>query len=116
MPVTDRLAQRRTNHLRTSNGNPSDPIVVYENTGRPYSERLYRKKAELIREAVGLSAELKVMFLRHTGATEMGEADCTEDEIRFVTGHKSRQVLNLYVRPTRKMAVSAQSKRRMAMS
>lgn len=109
LPVTD-ILRRRLDAMQ-SNRNPSDPIVIYEGTGEPYKDRLYRKKAALVREAAGLPSELKVADLRRSGATLLGDAGATEDEIRSVTGHKSRQVLNRYVRPSRKMAESAQQKR-----
>lgn len=35
--------------------------------------------------------------LGRTGATEMAEAGCTEDELRSVKGHQSRDVLSMYV-------------------
>jgi len=41
----------------------------------------------------------------------MAEAGCTEDELRSVTGHQSRDVLSIYVRPTRKLAAAGINKR-----
>lgn len=111
VPSTERLTHRLSALQRQSNCNPNAPIVLYEKTDKPYGERLYRKKAELVRHAAGLHPSLKVYGLRSSGATEMGDAACTEDEIRAVTGHKSRQILNTYVQPTRTMAQSAQAKR-----
>jgi len=49
--------------------------------------------------------------LRRTGATEMAESGCTEDQLRAVTGHKSRVILETYVRPTRRMARAGMNKR-----
>ena len=49
--------------------------------------------------------------LRRTGATKMAEAGCTEDELRSVTGHQSRDVLSIYVRPTKKLAAAGINKR-----
>jgi integrase len=109
VPVTD-ILRARLDTIQ-SNRNPDQPIVVYERTGEPYKDRQLRKKAALVREAAGLPSELKVADLRRSGATLLGNAGATEDEIRSVTGHKSRQVLNRYVRPSRKMAESAQQKR-----
>ena len=96
----------------TSNHAPDAFIINYEGTGEPYSERLYRKKAQLVRKAAGLPDDLKIADLRRTGASELGEADCTEDQIRSVTGHKSRQVVSTYVKTSRRMANLAQTKRR----
>jgi len=86
-------------------------IVLYESTGRPYDRRMYSKLAALVRERAGLPDELKLSDLRRTGATEMAEAGCTEDELRSVTGHQSRDVLSIYVRPTRNLAKSGIMKR-----
>ena len=94
-----------------SNRNPADTIAMYEGTGKPYSDRLYRKKAQLVREHAGLPSDLKVADLRRTGATLLGNSSCSEDEIRAVTGHQSRQILNTYVKTNREMAAAAQAKR-----
>jgi integrase len=109
VPATPALESRLSGIL--SNRNPADTIAIYEGTGRPYTERLFRKKAQHVRELAGLPDQLKIMDLRRTGATILGNASCTADEIRAVTGHKSRQILNTYVRPDLRMALSAQNKR-----
>jgi len=111
IPATPALAERIAAIAATSNCNPDDVIAPYEKTGNAYSERLYRKKAELIRSLAGLPNELKLADLRRSGATLLGNSGCTEDEIRSITGHKSRQVVSRYVLPTNTMAQSAQRKR-----
>ena len=58
-----------------------------------------------------LPERLKMKFLRHSGATELAENGATEDQIAAVTGHKSRQMLNIYVKKTKKLASSAQNLR-----
>ena len=111
IPATPALAERINAIAAQSNCNPDDVIAPYEKTGKPYSERLYRKKAGLIRSLAGLPDELKLADLRRSGATLLGNSGCTEDEIRSITGHKSRQVVSRYVLPTTVMASSAQRKR-----
>ena len=106
--ASPRLAERLETVVR---GSDDDPIVLCETTGRPYDNRLYSKYAAKIREAAGLPTTLQLRDLRRTGATELAEAGCTEDELRSVTGHMSRNVLNVYVRPTKKLASKAMSKR-----
>lgn len=106
IPASERLLDR----LRASPQH-SDYIVVCETTGRPYDRRLYNKRVSRIRQAAGLPTDLQLRDLRRTGATEMAEAGCTEDELRSVTGHQSRDVLSIYVRPTAKMAASGINKR-----
>ena len=88
-----------------------DPIVICESTGKGYDRRLYSKHAATIRDQAGLPKELKISDLRRTGATEMAESGCTEDELRSVTGHQSRDVLSIYVRPTDKLAEKGIEKR-----
>ena len=109
MPASPVLQQRLD--AIGSNRDPLGAIITYERTGSPYSERLYRKKAQHIRSLAGLPDDLKIGDLRRTGATELGEANCTEDEIRAITGHKSRQVVSTYVKTSLRMATTAQRKR-----
>lgn len=96
---------------RRNSGGPDDCIVIYEATGKPYDRRMYNKVAAKVRAQAMLPSKLTLKCLRHTGATELGEADATEDQIAAMTGHKSRQMLNIYVKKTRRMASAAQSKR-----
>ena len=106
IPASERLLDRLAG-LDTQ----TDTIVVCEATQRPYDRRLYGKWFARIRDAAGLPSSLQLRDLRRTGATEMAEAGCTEDELRSVTGHQSRDVLSIYVRPTVKLAASGISKR-----
>ena len=96
---------------RRNQGGPNDTIVVYENTGRAYDNRMYNKLANQIRNLAILPSKLKIACLRHSGATILGESDATEDQISAVTGHKSRQMLNIYVKKTKRLAQTAQQKR-----
>ena len=86
-------------------------IVVAEDTQEPYDRRRYNKIAARIRREAELPNHLQLRDLRRTGATEMAEAGCTEDQLRSVTGHQSRDVLSIYVRPTDKLADEAMNKR-----
>ena len=86
-------------------------IVICETTGEPYSKDLRVKYFARIRKAAGIPTHLQLRDLRRTGATEMADNGCTEDELRAVGGWQSREILATYVRPTRKMANNAQSKR-----
>ena len=86
-------------------------IAICETTSMPYSKDLLVKYIARVRNRAGLPKHLQLRDLRRTGATEMAEAGCTEDELRAVTGHQSREILATYVRPTMKLAQSAQDKR-----
>lgn len=92
-------------------GDDDDHIITYEATGRPYDMRMYAKIAQHVRTTAKLNPDLQIRDLRRSGATEMGEAGCTEDEIAAVTGHTSRQMLEIYVNPTRKTAARGMQKR-----
>lgn len=105
--ASPRLLERLKGVAKTEDG----PIVVCETTSKAYNNRLYSKYAAKIRQAAGIPDELQLRDLRRTGATELAEAGCTEDELRSITGHMSRNVLNVYVRPTKKLAASAMNKR-----
>jgi len=110
IPASDRL-MGRMELIRPVNVSPTDHIAIYEGTGRPYDRRLFARYAAKVRNAAELPDHLQIRDLRRTGATEMAEAGCTEDELRSVTGHKSRDVLSIYVRPTVKLAASGINKR-----
>lgn len=86
-------------------------IVVNDLTGRPHTRWSYYKQARDVCRTAGLPDELRMADLRRTGATEMAESGCTADEIRSVTGHQSRDVLNIYVRPTRGLAKNGMKRR-----
>jgi len=109
IPGSPRLIARVDNGK--TNKPQDDPIVICESTGKGYDRRLYSKHAATIRDQAGLPKELKISDLRRTGATEMAESGCTEDELRSVTGHQSRDVLSIYVRPTDKLAEKGIEKR-----
>lgn len=96
---------------KRNSGGPDDTIVSYERTGRAYDNRMYNKKRVEIQKKAMLPSKLTMKCLRHSGATELGEADATEDQIASVTGHKSRQMLNIYVKKTKRLAETAQNKR-----
>lgn len=111
IPALQTLQQRMEQLVASSNQDPDAHIIIYERTGEPYSDRLLRKKADQIRKLAGLSDDLKISDLRRSGASTLGDSGCTEDEIRAITGHRSRQVISTYVLPSTNMAERAQQKR-----
>lgn len=112
IPCSDALIARLdTLKAKREDVQPDDFIVLCERTGKPYDRFLYVKDARRVREAAGLPDTLQLRDFRRTGATEMADSGCTEDELRSVTGHQSRDVLSIYVRPTRKMAAAGVNKR-----
>ncbi len=91
----------------------STHLVVNETTGRPYSAGRWGHIFSDIRAATGLPKRLQARDLRRSGATEAAEAGATDDEIRAVTAHLTREVVSRYVDPFRggSMAGSAMAKR-----
>ena len=116
--VSDWLKERLDN---TQRHNFYRNIVINDNPGqnrwnnrviRPYlCRRLYNNHLDIVRKAAQLPSKLKMSDLRRTGATEMAESGCTNAELRSVTGHKTMDVLSIYVRHTDKLAATGQSKR-----
>ncbi len=107
IPASPRLLKR----LAAPSLAAKEFIVTAEDTRKPYDRRRYNKISARIRREAGLPDHLQIRDLRRTGATEMAEAGCTEDELRSVTGHQSRDVLSIYVRPTQKLAAAGINKR-----
>jgi integrase len=92
----------------------STQIVVSENTGRPYKESDFQHTFAQIRDGAGLPKDLQFRDLRRTLATALGAAGCTDDQIRSITGHKTREVVSIYVRPDTSFAQGAMKKLRAA--
>lgn len=86
-------------------------VCCYWETGKIFDRFLYHKHMQRMRDLAGLPKELQFRDLRRTGATEMAEAGCTEDELLSVTGHKTRGILNTYIRHNQRMAASGVNKR-----
>lgn len=85
----------------------STQIVVSEVTGRPYKESDFQHTFARLREAAELPADLQFRDLRRTVATALGAAGCTDDQIRAITGHVTRNVVAVYVRPDTTFARAA---------
>jgi integrase len=85
----------------------STQMVVSENTHRPYQESDFQHTFAEIRNGAGLPADLQFRDLRRTLATALGAAGCTDDQIRSITGHQTREVVAVYVRPNDAFAKGA---------
>jgi integrase len=92
-------------------GGCSDDYVIKTKTGLKYHLTNLRQELTIVKSALGLPKELQLRDLRRTALTEMGDAGCTEDEIMAVSGHKSRQVVSVYVQKTDQQAINAVNKR-----
>ena len=93
----------------------STQIVVSENTGRPYAESDFQHTFAAIRDRAGLADDLQFRDLRRTLATALGAAGCTDDQIRSITGHRTRSVVAIYVRPDSTFAEGAMKRLRRAL-
>lgn len=78
----------------------------------PYDEHLFRKHVRVVRRAAKLPATFTMMSCRHGGLTELGDAEATDQEMMAMGGHKTRAMLTVYSRRTRKQAMNAARKRR----
>ena len=74
-------------------------MVVYEETGRPYTPRLFALKVREICEAAGLPDELKAGNLRHEAAQEAQDAGAADEDIQALLGHGSKATQRFYTRP-----------------
>lgn len=90
----------------------SPVIVVDERTKRPFTLYNLSKAFNEVRDAAGLPAEYQARDMRRAGMDETGDAGATDDELRSLSGHKSRGVVAVYVKPNRRKAASALAKRR----
>lgn len=91
--------------------NEHNECIINPATMRPFDRRLYNKYTQEIRKQSGLPENLKMGDLRRTAATEMAMDNCTDDQLRAVTGHETRDVLSIYIVTSAEMAKAAQEKR-----
>ena len=75
---------------------PSPALLVPSPTGKPWAYRNFAWDADLA--AAGITGRQR-RDLRLTLATALGAAGCSEDQIRSITGHKTREILTTYVVP-----------------
>lgn len=90
---------------------PETFVIIAEGTGQPYKRYHFQHEFARIRKAAGLDKRLWFRDIRRTVATELGAAGSTDDQIRGVTGHKTRNQVAAYVVTNREMAEAAQRKR-----
>lgn len=98
--LKDRLAKIHKGHAW-------ETILTYEVTGKPYTQWDYAKIARSIMRKANLPKELRIGDLRRTGTTKLADSGCTEDQIMSVTGHKSREMVSVYVKRSRETAQDA---------
>lgn len=104
VPLAPVLKERLSN---IHEGHAWETILTYEVTGKPYTQWDYAKIARSIMRKANLPKELRIGDLRRTGTTKLANSGCTEDQIMSVTGHKSREMVSVYVKRSRETAQDA---------
>lgn len=89
----------------------STVVIINEETGKPYTKYEVSRVFNEIRDAAGLPKEYRAGDMRRSGLDEAGDAGATDDELRSLSGHASREVVAHYVKPNRTKAASAVRKR-----
>jgi integrase len=90
----------------------STVIVIDERTKRPYTKFNLSKAFNEVCAVAGLPPEYQARDMRRAGLDEAGDAGATDDELRSLSGHKSRNVVSVYVKQNRRKAANALAKRR----
>lgn len=112
VPISDEMAQRLKDHPRKEGwkyvfqGRFPDKPTSFDEPLRDILRKLFPPDRK---------GEIPVFHsIRHTAATELGEAGATEAQIMAVTGHMSSTSVNRYVKKTTEAARTAQKLRRLA--
>lgn len=79
----------------------------------PYAESWFQHLFREIAEAAGQPRSFTFRSLRHGGLTELGDAEASDQGIMAHSGHRTRQMLGLYVKRTSQQAAIA-ARRRLA--
>ena len=86
-------------------------IATREDTGEPWKEDAFSKRAALIRAAAELPEELLVRDMRRSALTELGDAGGTDQQLQAVSGHSDRKTLSTYTLPTGTQALEVLQRR-----
>lgn len=89
-------------------------VIINEVTGRAYRISEFQNAFRKVRAAAGIAGDLQARDTRRTALTEAGDGGATDDQIRSLSGHRSRQAVSSYVHPTTTMASGAQAARERA--
>ena len=111
-PLTILLDRLQTKHLSglCSQSWSETPLIIYETTGRALTRTNVIKCTQRVREKAGLPKELQMRDYRATGATNLGLAGCSTNELMSVTGHKDPKTVQIYLRNAEGMRANALAK------
>ncbi len=87
-----------------------DALIQYETTGLGLSKSNIIHATQLVRKVAGIPKELQMRDLRATGATNLGLAGCSTNELMSVTGHKDPKTVQIYMRNAEEMRANAFTK------
>lgn len=74
------------------------PVIVSENTGKPYAQAVYGRTWRQVADAAGLPRTLWNMDARSGAATEASDAGAALGDTRAVLGHADEKMTARYVR------------------
>lgn len=81
-------------------------FLVPSPTGKKWGKRNFTRAWRTVLDGAGLP-HLHFHGLRHTAASALAEAGCSEEEIKSITGHESSSSVAVYVRQARKTRIAA---------
>lgn len=88
------------------------PLVIMSEAKRggvrkPYERTYFAQLVRKVRDEAGLPKQLTFTSFRHGGVTEIGDADISDQGALSLTGHKTRDILSIYMKRTEAQRVSA---------
>ena len=107
VPASDELVLE----LETMTRTPGAPIAVCETTGRTWQASHLTHTARDIMRTAGLPEGLRISDMRRTGLTHLGKAGATDDEMVSMSGHLTREMLQIYSVADLEKAKNAMRKR-----
>jgi hypothetical protein len=85
---------------RVPNASRVGPLIIDENTGRPYAEHAYAREWRVVARAAGVPDQVWNMDARAGGISEADDAGADLDSIRSHAGHTQASTTARYVRGT----------------
>lgn len=103
IPFTDELAAYLGDIPR---GIGNAPILAMRN-GRPYAYRHIKRLFDRARDAAGIEG-LTLHGLRKNATVALFEAGCSDEQVKAITGHETREMLRLYGKGARQKKLARQ--------
>ena len=100
----------RLQKVGTDFSNPENNLIVYETTKRGITSYNCIHATQVVRKKANLPQELQMRDFRATGATNLGLAGCSTNELMSITGHKDPKTVQIYLRKAEEMRANAFAK------